>query len=412
MIVARPLLGLALCLLLGACVTQTVKSTAVAPVKRPATAAPEEQLLDVAVVVFNPGLDDLDADEQVFPEVRKAEARFMPMQLSEALQESGAWGAVRVVPSDAQISDLMVRGKILHSDGEELQLEIIATDSRGEVWLDKTYSGNANRYSYEATTRSTYDPFQEVYNTIANDLLEELEELPPGERRDVRAISELMFARSFSPDAFDGYLEKTRRGEYQIQRLPAEDDPMLARVRAIRERDRQYIDTLQGYYTNFDAQMYDPYQEWRKNSYATVIELQEIQAESTRNLIIGGVAVLAGIAAATSGDSSVTRTAGQIGVLGGGLLVKSGLDKRNEAEMHVAELDELGASLEAEVAPQNIELEDHTVTLTGNVEEQYAQWRAVLADIYRAEIGALQLPEDAAGGRAPGDPAAGTTDTL
>ena len=35
-------------------------------------AVTEEQLLDVAVVVFDPGLDDLDADEQVFPEVRKA----------------------------------------------------------------------------------------------------------------------------------------------------------------------------------------------------------------------------------------------------------------------------------------------------------------------------------------------------
>jgi hypothetical protein len=53
--------------------------------------------------------------------------------------------------------------------------------------------------------------------------------------------------------------------------------------------------------------------------------------------------------------------------------------------------------LEGDVTPQNIELEDHTVTLTGNVEEQYAQWRAVLAELYRAEIGALELPEEAAG---------------
>jgi hypothetical protein len=368
MSIPRLLTGLGLCLLLGACVNQTTRSTSVDPVKTPAAAVAEAQLLDVAVVVFDPGLDDLDADELVFPEVRKAEARFMPMQLSEAMQESGAWGAVRVVPNDTQVSDLMVRGKILHSDGEELQLEITATDSRGEVWLDKTYTGTASRYSYETTTRSPYDPFQAVYNTIANDLLEQLEELPPKERSDVRVISELAFARSFSPDAFDGYLDKTRRGEYEIQRLPAENDPMLARVRDIRERDRQYIDTLQGYYTNFDAQMYNPYQEWRKNSYEATVALHEMQAESTRNLILGGVAVLAGIAAATSGDSSATRTAGQVGILGGGYLLKSGMDKRNEAQIHVAELDELGASLEAEVAPQNIEVEDRTVTLTGNVE--------------------------------------------
>ena len=121
-----------------------------------------------------------------------------------------------------------------------------------------------------------------------------------------------------------------------------------------------------------------------------------MQAESTRNLIIGGVAVLAGIAAATTGDSGASRTAGQIGVIGGGYLLKSGMDKRNEAQIHAVELEELGRSLEAEVAPQNIELEDRTVTLSGNVDEQYAQWRALMADIYRAEIGELELPEESA----------------
>ena len=396
MTAVRLLVPLGLCLLLGACVSQSIKSTSVAPVKTPSAAVAEEQLLDVAVVVFDPGLDDYDEDDQVYPEVRKAEARFMPMLLSEAMQDSGAWGAVRVVPNDSQITDLMVRGEILHSNGEELQLAITATDSRGYVWLDKKYTGIASRYSYESTTRNTSDPFQTVYNTIANDLLQHLEELQPQDRSDVRVVSELAFARSFSPDAFDGYLEKTRSGRYEVQRLPAENDPMLARVREIRERDHLYVDTLQAYYTNFDAQMAGPYQEWRKNSYESVVALEQMQAESTRNLIIGGVAVLAGIAAATTGDSSASRTAGQIGVIGGGYLLKSGMDKRNEAQIHAVELEELGRSLEAEVAPQNIELEDRTVTLSGNVDEQYAQWRALLADIYRAEIGELELPEESA----------------
>lgn len=397
MTVLRPLLTVGLALLLGACVNQTIKSTTVAPVNTPSAAVAEEHLLDVAVVVFDPGLDDTDEDAQVYPEVRKAEARYMPMLLAGAMQESGAWGAVRVVPNDSQITDLEVRGKILHSDGEELQLRITATDSRGEVWLDKTYTGNASRYAYEPSTRNTADPFQAVYNTIANDLLVQLEDVPLRDRDEVRVVSELAFARSFSPDAFGGYLEQTRSGEFEVVRLPAADDPMLARVREIRERDRLYVDTLQGYYTNFDAQMAAPYLEWRKNSYASVVALQELQAESTRNLIIGGVAVLAGIAAATTGDSSASRTAGQIGVLGGGYLLKTGMDQRNEAQIYVVELEELGKSLEAEIAPQTIELEDRTVTLTGNVDEQYAQWRAVLAEIYRAEIGALELPEEAAG---------------
>ena len=383
--------------LLNACVSQTIKSTSVPDIRTPSSTVSEALLLDVAVVVFDPGLDDYDEDEQVYPEVRKAEARFMPMQLSQAMQDSGAWGAVRVVPNDSQVTDLIVRGKILHSNGEELKLEITATDSRGEVWLDNKYTGHASRYAYQPATRNPYDPFQAVYHTIANDLLLRLEALQPGDRNDVRAVTELRFARGFSPDAFDGYLQQKRNGQYEIKRLPATGDPMLERVREIRERDHVYVDTLQGYYTNFDAQMRDPYQEWRRNSYYAAVALQELKAESTRRLIAGGVAVLAGIAAATSGDSATTRTAGQIGVLGGGYLLKSGLEKRNEAQFHVAELEELGASLEAEVTPQVIALEDQTVMLSGNVEEQYVQWRAVLGDIYRAEIGNLELPEESAG---------------
>jgi len=397
MSILRQLTLIGLCLLASACVNQTIKSTSVPTVASPSASVPEEQLLDVAVVVFDPGLDAYEEEEQVYPEVRKAEARFMPMQLSAAMQESGAWGAVRVVPDDSQITDLVVRGKILHSDGEELKLDITATDSRGEVWLDKTYTGNASRYAYETTTRNANDPFQSVYNTIANDLLKELEDLEVKDRKNVRVVTELRFAQGFSPDAFQGYLAQKRNGLYEVKRLPAKNDPMVERVQAIRERDHVYVDTLQAYYTNFDGQMSVPYQEWRKASYEEALALKELRAESTRNLILGGLAVIGGIAAATTGDSSTSRTAGQVAVLGGGYLLKTGLDKRNEAQLHVAALEELGASLEAEVTPQVIELEDRTVTLSGNVEEQYTQWRVVLADIYRAEIGALELPEESAG---------------
>jgi hypothetical protein len=399
--ILRPFYRFGLCLgvglLLSACVNQTIKSTSVPAVKTPGSAVTEEQLLDVAVVVFDPGLDDYDEDEQVYPEVRKAEARFMPLQLSQAMQDSGAWGAVRVVPDDAEVNDLMVRGKILHSDGETLELEITATDARGNVWLDREYSGEASQYAYTGATRNANDPFQAVYNTIANDLLQQLEKLSPKERADIRVVTELRFARSFSPDAFDGYLKENRKGQFEIQRLPAEDDPMLARVRQIRERDNVYVDTLQTYYTTFETQMAVPYQDWRKASYDEVQALEQLQAESTRNLILGGLAVIGGIAAATTGDSQTSRVAGQVAVLGGGMLVKSGLDKRNEAQIHVQALEELGASLEAEVTPQVIDLEDRTVTLSGSVDEQYAQWRALLAEIYRAEMGELELPDESAG---------------
>lgn len=381
---------LALALSLTGCVSQTVKSTSVPQVKTLDEALPEAQLLDLGVVIFDPGVHEEEEEDQelVYPEVRRAEARYMPYLLVEAIQSSGAWGAVRVVPDDKQAMDILVFAEILESHGEALKLQVKAVDATGREWLDKDYEAKASRYSYE-TTRTRFDPFQAVYNRIANDLLEILKQQSAEQLAAIRLINELRFARSFSPDAFDGYIEQNGRGIYKIQRLPAEDDPMLLRVRKIRERDYLFIDTLQEYYASFNGQMVGPYQEWRKQSYDEAIALQELRAESTRRLIAGAVAVAAGIAGAVS-DNSGARSAGNVAIAGGGYLIKSGLDKRAEADIHVQALEELGLSLESEIAPQVIELEDRSVTLTGTVRDQYDQWRELLRQIYQAEVGDLQ----------------------
>ncbi|MDP4652513.1 MAG: hypothetical protein NWS56_12250 [Haliea sp.] len=385
---ARLALAALLIATLTACVSQTVKTSAIPPLEGPVQAAPENALLDVGILVFDPGLEDYDEEQQIYPEVRKAEARFMPRLLAEAMQNSAAWGAVRVIPSDRQAVDLLVRGRIVSSDGETLELHIVAHDARGAQWLDKSYTAHASKYAYAPTTRNTYDPFQAIYHMIANDLARYQEALTVAQREDIRLVSELQFARSFSPQAFAGYLSENRKGVLEIRRLPADDDPMLERIRSIRERDQLFVDTLQEHYGHFSGEMQVPYQEWRKMSYEEAIALQELQAESRRNLIAGGVSILAGIYAAGSSESS-SRAAGNVAIIGGGYLLKSGLEKRAEAQIHVAALEELGMSLEAEITPRVIELEDRAVMLSGNVEEQYAQWRELLADIYQAEVGML-----------------------
>ena len=50
---------------------------------------------------------------------------------------------------------------------------------------------------------------------------------------------------------------------------------------------------------------------------------------------------------------------------------------------------EMGSSLEAEIAPQVIALEDRTITLTGTVQAQYTQWQELMQKIYTQERGAL-----------------------
>lgn len=384
---------LIVCASLSACVSQTVKTTSVPNVKTAPVPVAETLLLDIDIAIFDPGLEDYDEGRQVYPEVRQAEAHYMPNLLSESLQNSGAWGAVRVVAVPDQIADLMVEGKILTSDGEELRLHIKATDSRGHVWLDQNYQGNTSHYAYVSTSRTHLDPFKAVYNHIANDLFDVQQSLDDGERENIRLVSELLFARSFSADAFAAYLAQNRKGMYEVKRLPAEDDPMLERVRSIRHRDQMFLDTMQAYFSGFNEEMFGPYQEWRELSYEEAIALQEVKAASRRRLIGGAIALIAGIAGASS-DSGLAQAAGTAAILGGGYMLKTGMEKRNEAEMHVQSLEELGQSLGAEITPQVIELQDQTITLSGSVEDQYAQWRALLAEIYRAEIGEMELPDN------------------
>ena len=147
-----------------------------------------------------------------------------------------------------------------------------------------------------------------------------------------------------------------------------------------------FIDTVQDYYATYNRQMKLPYDSWREQSYFETITLRELEASSRRQFIAGAAAVLGGIAAASSGNYAA-QTGGIVGVGAGAYLIKSGFDKRAEAQIHVAALEELGQSLENEVAPRVINLDDRTVTLTGNVEEQYSQWKQILADMYAADVG-------------------------
>jgi hypothetical protein len=382
---------LALSLLTG-CVTETVKSTSVPVLDAPVTPVPDAELLDVGVVILDPGISSVEDEEQVYPEVRRAEATFMATELADVLAEQGGWGAVRVVPDERQFSDLLVRGTILQSDGEALELKIRVSDARGTVWLDKRYTGITSRYAYEQGTRTKQDPFLSVYRMIANDMLAAFQRLPAEERTTIRRVAEMRFARDFASGAFADYLNEDPSGQVTLRRLPSEEDPMLARVRGLRQRHYVFVDTLQGHYTGFSDDMYTPYQEWRKASYEETVALRELENEAKREMIAGGAAILAGIVAQSSG-SRMTRSAGAIGVVGGGALLKRGLEKRAESNIHSLALEELGQSLDAEITPRVIELEDRTVRLTGNVEDQYDQWRELLADIYAAELAALEPPQ-------------------
>lgn len=383
----RPLfIVCALLLLLAGCSSTTVKSTSFVPMEQETAVIPESQLLDVGVLNFDPGLDDANDEDTLRPEVRNAESRFFADQLTTTLQQSGAWGPVRVIPGRDTVVDLYVHGTILHSDGEQLELAVTAWDSSGRQWLDKTYKDVASSYTYDSKLKTGRDPFQGLFNQIANDLRQHRGALPAGRAEELRTISELRFAREFAPNAFADYLTENRNGELTISRLPAKGDPMLERLRRIRERDYLFVDTLQDYYTGFAHRMEQPYQRWRAENYEEVIATRELKKQSNARLAGGILAVVAGIAAAGASDGSASA-GGFMAAAGGGMLIKNALEKRQEAQLHMEALAELGESLETDIEPHVIELEDRTITLTGNAEAQYAQWKEILRQIYQTEHG-------------------------
>lgn len=383
---------LAVAVFLSACATHTVKTTSYTPVVRDSQGVPEDLLLDVGVAMFDPGLDELDGDQEELTnhQVRVAESRYAPYLLAETLQRSANWGIVRLMPNHSSPMDVYITGTILESNGESMSMRVHVADSTGKDWYTKVYDQEISQFSYDPSQRQQSDPFQILYNNIANDLLVwKKNNITDEEVVEIRTISEILFARRFSPDVFDPYLTTSRNGIYQINSLPADSDPVLERIRDIRERDFMFIDTIQDYYATYVRQMRLPYDSWREQSYHETITLRELEASAKRRFIAGAVAVVGGLAAATQGSNYATQAGGAFGVGAGAYLIRSGFDKRAEARIHMEALEELGQSLENEVAPQVINLDDRTITLTGSVEEQYEQWREILADLYAAEVGQL-----------------------
>lgn len=376
-----------LCFSLAGCNTTTVKTTSYEQVVLESKVTPEELLLDVGVGIFNPGIDALSVEEEgVYPKIREAEARFMPFKLMETLQHTGNWGVVRVVPERISEMDLWVDGEILKSDGENLWLQVSVEDASGKRWFSKKYTGIAGKYSYDDTTANRSEPFQKVYNQIANDMLAWRNQFDAGEIRKIRTIAELKFARDFSPEVFHDYLALDEKGRYSVTRLPAAGDPGMQQIRQIRERDYIFVDTLQQYYASFVNQMEEPYREWREAYFLESQALKEVRSDANARLIGGALAVLAGILAQGT-DSRTARTAGWVGIGAGATAIQSGLQKREEAKIHVEALEEVSASLDSEIEPHSIDLEDRTVTLTGTVREQYGQWRRILKEIHATETG-------------------------
>ena len=352
---------------------------------------PDPQLLDVTIVSFDPGELPKDEDERrgLSEDIRAAEAPFLAVHLKDTLQKSGYWGTVWVVPEAAPGAELLVTGRVVASDGESLALHITATDARGNTWLDKTYSERATKDEQAAVKMGDTDAFQDLFNTIANDLVSHRAALAPREFTIIREVAEMRYAADLAPESFGRYISVKDEKHYTLEGLPAANDPMLHRARAIRAREDMLKDTLTGYYDNFYLQLWDPYQNWRSYRADELRTMKKIKKEALTRQILGALAVIGGVAAGFDRNTSAaTDTLRAVAVIGGVQAIASGFAKRKEAEINKAALEELGQSFSAEAHPLVVEVNGETVRLTGTAKEQYATWRRMLHDLHVLEEGA------------------------
>lgn len=372
--------------LLSSCATTRVIKENADPAIQASGQMPTKLLLDVAILPFDPNIPSTEELKEstntqiIVPDVRRAESRYIAYHLKDTLEATGNWGAVRVMPEESPTVNLTITGKIIVSDGEKLVVQVKAEDVSGRVWLDKEYEDNASKFTY---TKSAEEPFQDLYNNIADDLLAFLVNVDEEELARIHQISTLQYARALSPEAFGDYLEEDPDGHVSITKLPAESNPIMKRISRIREQEHFFIDTLDDYYASFYKDIKPSYNEWRFATYEEALKLREMEKRAHNRLLAGVTTILGALSAGPMIGMSA---------LGGGMeSIKSGLEHRKDLEIHEKSLKELTQSLGLEITSFVLEIEGRVIELTGTIDDQYEQWRTILREIYKEDVG---LPID------------------
>ncbi len=373
---------------LSACSTLGgARKTAQTKMVRAQQTIPEEKLLDVDIVIFTgDAISEKRArKEGTNPEVRKAENHFIPHHLKNTLEQSGHWGMVRVTPVPSDAAEVLVRGEIIESNGEHLEVKLSVSDASGRVWLEKRYHASATGGDYLGTTAGEKDAFQGLYNAVSNDMARLLQGLSPDQIQTLRTVSNLRFAGNFAPQVFGDYLQENK-GSFTVKRLPADNDTMMARILQIRERQYMLEDVINQYYEDFYNKMWVPYEGWRSANLTERLAL----AQQKRSALLREAAGAMLIALAILGEVSDVHDSGALTatmVILGGQVFLSGVNISKQAQMHYETLAELSESFGSEMKSAVMEFEGKKYELTGSAEEQYKRWRELLRQIYYAETG-------------------------
>ncbi len=330
----------------------------------------EERLLNIGVQVFETRATDeqiTQAGAAIFAEIRRVETHYLPVVLRNTLVASNQWGAVRVLPATDPSVDLLIQGTILRSDGANLILQVRASDSSGKEWLNKTYVDAAGVADYpdfvpslrDRATTNLEDPFQDLHAQIANDLLAVRESMDAQALLALTQLTQIKYAGDLSPEAFGSLLQADAQGLLTLQRLPATNDPLLEHVAQIRARHHVFIDTIDEYYDALHHDLKPTYDVWRQYSHDQVVE----EEESAASAAAGGT---------LSGSGSFEA-------------LSQNYNRYKWAKIFEQEFVALASGFVSETAPAVLKLSENVNGLTGPVEEQYAQWRVLLRELFEVE---------------------------
>lgn len=371
-----------------------------APPPRAVRRAPENEglapyqgpRLDVIVPAFDPGIpEDPTSYEKkgVWPELRRVEANKFALSMKRALEETDTFGAVRVTPGTDESGELYVLGKIKKSNGEDVELRVEVRDVSGRRWMKKTYKHRVDEYFFHNPNRSAgMEPYDPVFQEIAADIAAILRNRKTARLENLQAISTLRFAEHFSEQDFSGYLKQSAGGIIKTTGAPAQDDPKLTRIQAIRVQDQLFVDKMQEHFEGFENRVGDSYSTWQKQSFSEAKTARELRNKSRLQKAAGALLVLGAIATASGSTvqtNSAARNAAVAAAVGGGVLIFEGFRTSQESKVHREAMEELGQSVDLALSPQVIEFEGEVVELKGTASEQFAQWRAFLQRMYELE---------------------------
>ena len=354
--------------------------------------------LDVVIPVFDPGLPqdaqgntDYNAIEKqgIWPQLRRAEATRFAVDTRKAMEKIGAFGAVSVVPGATATGDLYVLGSIDQSNSETIQLSVDVIDSQGTHWGQKQFTHQVSTGFFRDRNNEGKNPYEPVFQQIADYVYELLVKRSEKQKLTIKSVTDIRYAQSYAPEAFQQYLITTRNDDnvyqYQLVNTPSPNHPMSRRIEPLRLQSQLFIDRLQMHYDSFYARTDEGYRNWQKETLPEVVALQQTRQDRNNKIALGAALATIAVLLDRNSNSNAGAVGKAVSILGSGLLLSDAMNKNAELKVHKQTLDEMGESLDIQISPQIMKHNEQTIELTGTASEQYEQWRAHLQAIYKLE---------------------------